>query len=179
MPVLFRLRADRLRLPKDGDRLYSVGHYFQKVPISAKNCKKTVRNHCFFKQACYNSPWYPGFGYQLCVIGGNEYGSRKASAESAAKKAAEAEAKKAPETEAPVAEAKKPAAKKPAAKKPAAKKPAAKKAVEVIVQSPLGGEISFAEILAKVGEADKVYVRVDQNKAYWVRGEETGDVDLW
>jgi len=89
---------------------------------------------------------------------------RKASAETAAKKAAEAEA---------------PVAKKPAAKKPAAKKPAAKKAVEVIVQSPLGGEISFAEILAKVGEADKVYVRVDQNKAYWVRGEETGDVDLW
>ena len=99
---------------------------------------------------------------------------RKASAETAAKKAPEAEAKKAPETAAPVAEAKK-----PAAKKPAAKKPAAKKAVEVIVQSPLGGEISFAEILAKVGEADKVYVRVDQNKAYWVRGEETGDVDLW
>ena len=89
---------------------------------------------------------------------------RKASAEPAAKKAAEAEA---------------PVAKKPAAKKPAAKKPAAKKAVEVIVQSPLGGEISFAEILAKVGEADKVYVRVDQNKAYWVHGEETGDVDLW
>ena len=100
---------------------------------------------------------------------------RKASAE----KAPEAEAKKAPETAAPVAEAKKPAAKKSAAKKPAAKKPAAKKADEVIVQSPLGGEISFAEILAKVGEADKVYVRVDQNKAYWVRGEETGDVDLW
>ena len=105
---------------------------------------------------------------------------RKASAETAVKKAAEAEApvakkpaaKKAAEVEAPVA-------KKPAAKKPAAKKPAAKKAVEVIVQSPLGGEISFAEILAKVGEADKVYVRVDQNKAYWVRGEETGDVDLW
>ena len=58
---------------------------------------------------------------------------RKASAEPAAKKVAEAEA---------------PVAKKPAAKKPAAKKPAAKKAVEVIVQSPLGGEISFAEILA-------------------------------
>ena len=89
---------------------------------------------------------------------------RKASAETAAKKAVEAEA---------------PAAKKPAATKPAARTSAAKKAVEVIVQSPLGGEISFAEILAKVGEADKVYVRVDQNKAYWVRGEETGDVDLW
>ena len=94
---------------------------------------------------------------------------RKASAETAAKKA---ETKKVAEAEAPVA-------KKPAAKKPATRKPAAKKAVEVIVQSPLGGEISFAEILAKVGEADKVYVRVDQNKAYWVRGEETGDVALW
>ena len=38
---------------------------------------------------------------------------------------------------------------------------------------------SNCEAAAKVGEADKVYVRVDQNKAYWVRGEETGDVDLW
>ena len=77
--------------------------------------------------------------------------------------------------------AKKPAAKKAEvpARKPAARRAAAKKAVEVIVQSPLGGEISYAEILAKVGEAEKVYVRVDQNKAYWVRGEETGDVDLW
>ena len=80
--------------------------------------------------------------------------------------------------------AKKPADKKPAAKtaaekKPAAKKPAAKKAAEVIIQSPLGGEISSAEILDRVGKADKVYVRVDQNKAYWVNGEETGSVDLW
>ena len=67
----------------------------------------------------------------------------------------------------------------PAARKPAAKKAAAKKTAEVIVQSPLGGEISVNEILAKVGDADKVYVRVDQNKAYWVRGEETGDTNLW
>ena len=97
---------------------------------------------------------------------------------------------------------KKPAAKKPAAKKvaeavekaekvveavekkvvekkPAAKKPAAKKAAEVIIQSPLGGEITGAEILARTGNVEKVYVRVDENKAYWVRGEETGSVDLW
>jgi len=89
---------------------------------------------------------------------------RKASGETAAEK----------KTAAPKAEA-------PVAKKPAARKPAAKKTTtaEVIVQSPLGGEISYAEILAKVGPADKIYVRVDQNKAYWVRGEETGDVDLW
>ncbi len=74
--------------------------------------------------------------------------------------------------------AKKPAEKKTAEKKPAAKKPAAKKA-EVIIQSPLGGEITGAEILSRVGKAEKIYVRVDENKAYWVNGEETGSVDLW
>ena len=50
----------------------------------------------------------------------------------------------------------------------------------VFIQSPLGGEITSAEILTKVGtDVDRVYVRVDQNKAYWVKGEETGSVDLW
>ena len=67
---------------------------------------------------------------------------------------------------------------KPAAKKAAAK-PAAKKAVEVIIQSPMGGNITPEAILAKVGKADKIYIRVDENKAYWVRGKETGSVDLW
>ena len=70
-------------------------------------------------------------------------------------------------------------AKKTAEKKPAAKKAPAKKTAEVIIQSPLGGEITGAEILARVGNVDKVYVRVDENKAYWVRGDETGSVDLW
>ena len=60
-----------------------------------------------------------------------------------------------------------------------AAKPAAKKAVEVIIQSPMGGNITPEEIMAKVGKADKVYIRVDENKAYWVRGKETGSVDLW
>ena len=61
------------------------------------------------------------------------------------------------------------------------KKPRAKKApvAEVIIQSPMGGEITPAAILAKIGAADKVYIRVDENKAYWVKGEETGSVDLW
>ena len=77
------------------------------------------------------------------------------------------------------AKVEKPAAKKTAEKKPAVKKAAAKKTAEVIIQSPLGGEITGAEILARVGEVDKVYVRVDENKAYWVHGEETGSVDLW
>ena len=81
----------------------------------------------------------------------------------------------------------KPAAKKAAAavaeaaaeKKPAARKTATKKTAEVVIQSPLGGEITGAEILARVGNVDKVYVRVDENKAFWVRGEESGSVDLW
>ena len=78
-----------------------------------------------------------------------------------------------------VAKVEKAPAKKPAEKKPAAKKPAAKKTAEVIIQSPLGGEITGTEILKRVGDVDKVYVRVDENKAYWVRGEESGSVDLW
>ena len=89
-------------------------------------------------------------------------------------------AEKAPEVVKEVkAPAKKAAAKKPVEKKAAAKKPAAKKAAEVIIQSALGGEITPDAILEKVGAVDKIYVRVDQNKAYWVRGEETGSVDLW
>jgi hypothetical protein len=64
-------------------------------------------------------------------------------------------------------------------KKPAIRKPAAKKAAEVIIQSPMGGNITPEEILKKVGTADKIYVRVDENKAYWVKGTETGSVDLW
>ena len=80
-------------------------------------------------------------------------------------------------------EEKKTVKKAPAAKaeKPAAvkKAPVAKKGTEVIIQSPMGGNITPEEILAKVGKADKIYVRVDENKAYWVRGKETGSVDLW
>ncbi len=107
---------------------------------------------------------------------------KKAAEEKAAEKTAAA---KAPAAEKPVEAAaqktaeKAPAAKKPTAKKPAAKKPAVKKTAEIIIQSPLGGEITGAEILDRVGKADKVYVRVDENKAYWVNGEETGSVDLW
>ena len=60
----------------------------------------------------------------------------------------------------------------------AVKKVLPKKA-DVVIQSPLGGEITPEQILAKIGEADKVYVRVDVNKAYWVKGDEAGSVDLW
>lgn len=96
----------------------------------------------------------------------------------AVKKAAEEKAAEKKPVEKKAAAEKAPA-KKTAEKKPAAKKAAAKKTAEVIIQSPLGGEITGAEILARVGNVDKVYVRVDENKAYWVRGDETGSVDLW
>lgn len=57
----------------------------------------------------------------------------------------------------------------------------AKKASEpqIIIQSPLGGEITPFAIIAKVGPVDKIYIRVDKNKAYWVKGNETGSIDLW
>lgn len=66
-------------------------------------------------------------------------------------------------------------------KKTTAKKPARKKAKEprVVIQSPMGGEITVYAILARVGEVDTVYIRTDMNKAYWVRGTETGSIDLW
>ena len=105
------------------------------------------------------------------------------------KKAAEEKAvEKKTSAKKPAAEkAAKPAAKKAVAavaeaaaeKKPVARKTATKKTAEVVIQSPLGGEITGAEILARVGNVDKVYVRVDENKAYWIRGEESGSVDLW
>ena len=43
----------------------------------------------------------------------------------------------------------------------------------------MGGEITVSEILDKTGDVEKVYIRVDENKAYWVKGKETGSVNLW
>ena len=50
----------------------------------------------------------------------------------------------------------------------------------IIVQSPMGGNITAEEIAAKVpAGAESVFVRVDQNKLWWIKGEETGSVDIW
>lgn len=105
-----------------------------------------------------------------------------------AKKAARKAAPKAEAKAAPAKKAAKPAKAEKAAKaeKPAKaavpKKPVrsrAKKETDIIIQSPLGGEITLTDILAKVGDVDRVYVRVDQNAAYWVKGEASGAVNLW
>ena len=49
----------------------------------------------------------------------------------------------------------------------------------IIIQSPSGQEITPKEIKEKVGAAERIYVRADEGKAYWVRGKETGSVELW
>ena len=57
-------------------------------------------------------------------------------------------------------------------------------AAQLIIQSPSGQEITPEDVRAKVnsvvGAVDKVYIRADEGKAYWVRGEEEhGAVELW
>ena len=64
-------------------------------------------------------------------------------------------------------------------KKAAAGKARAKK-TEFVIQSPMGGEITTDEIMKKVPkDVEYIYVRVDQNKIWWTRGEESGSVDIW
>lgn len=55
------------------------------------------------------------------------------------------------------------------------------KFVNIVIQSPMGGTITPAEILKKVPKDTKdVYVRVDDNKLYYVlKNGESGDVDIW
>lgn len=67
---------------------------------------------------------------------------------------------------------------KTAAKKPATKARAAK--LDLVFQSPMGGAITPDEIVKKLPKgAKKAYVRIDENKIYWVNGDETGSVDIW
>ena len=55
-----------------------------------------------------------------------------------------------------------------------------KKKPELVIESLAGNQISPEEIFAKLPEsAEKVYVKPDENKAYWTGGEETGSINLW
>ena len=55
-----------------------------------------------------------------------------------------------------------------------------KATLDVIIESPLGGAISTDEIAKKIPKGcSAVYVRVDENKLYWVKGDDTGSVDIW
>ncbi len=76
---------------------------------------------------------------------------------------------------------KKPRARKAAGRKrkKAAAGKAARRLPEIILQSSAGVNVTAAEVLARIGKADQVYLRADENKAYWVRGEENGSVEIW
>ena len=60
------------------------------------------------------------------------------------------------------------------------KKPKVPPKLEIYVQSPLGGNITPEEVAEKMPEGTECcFVRVDQNLIWWVRGEETGAVEIW
>jgi len=80
----------------------------------------------------------------------------------------------------------KPRAKKEAAPTPVeekvekkAEKKTSKQPAKIIIQSLMGGEITPEEILSRVGDVDKVYIKVEENAAYWVKGDETGAINIW
>ena len=55
-----------------------------------------------------------------------------------------------------------------------------KKAPVVYIESVMGGNITVDEILKRVpAGAKEVYVKPEENKAYWVSARKTGDVVLW
>ena len=59
------------------------------------------------------------------------------------------------------------------------KAPEKQNAAVLILQSPSGQEITLEELKIKIGTVDKAYIRVDEGKAYWVNGQETGAINLW
>ena len=60
------------------------------------------------------------------------------------------------------------------------KKAARRASLSIIIQSPMGGAISTDEIAKKVpAGTDSVYVKVEENMLYWVKGKETGSVNIW
>jgi hypothetical protein len=49
-----------------------------------------------------------------------------------------------------------------------------------MIQSQLGGMITPEEVLQRIPEnCDAVYIKPEENKAYWVKGLESGCVNLW
>ena len=61
--------------------------------------------------------------------------------------------------------------------KKAKKKPAAP---QILTESLTGDQITLEEIKKKApAGVDRIYVKPEENKAFWVKGDEHGDVDLW
>ena len=59
------------------------------------------------------------------------------------------------------------------------------KAPTVVIQSIMGGEITVDEILERIDrqkgdeEVNCIYNKAEENRAYYVAGEEGGCVELW
>ncbi len=59
-------------------------------------------------------------------------------------------------------------------------KAVAVKKTAILIQSQLGGTITPEEVLKRIPEGcDQVYIKPEENKAYWVKGDESGAVELW
>lgn len=65
-----------------------------------------------------------------------------------------------------------------AAKKPIQKARAAK--VDMVFETNGGKQITPEAIAARIPKgADAAYIKLEENKIYWVKGTETGVVDIW
>ena len=54
------------------------------------------------------------------------------------------------------------------------------KKTTILIQSQLGGTITPEEVLKRIPDScDRVYIKPEENKAYWVKGDESGAVELW
>lgn len=55
----------------------------------------------------------------------------------------------------------------------------------VVIQSVMGGEITVDEILQRIEDqswvqsVDSVYIKAEENRAYFVTGYEGGYIELW
>ena len=156
----FRLKADSNKSPK--------------VPNTTTIAAKQTHAHI----GMWTRPKKGMLGNTTAAITVKKPAKKATLKKAAPKKSAETVTAEAGAPGAPAKEKK--ATKKAEPKKAAAGKPAPKKTPPtVILQSPFGGEITVDAVKTLVGEVDKVYVRIDQNKLYWVKGEESGAIDIW
>ena len=65
------------------------------------------------------------------------------------------------------------------AKEPVKSVASAKKTT-ILIRSRLGGTITPEEVLKRIPEdCHRVYIKPEENKAYLVKGDESGAVELW
>ena len=67
-----------------------------------------------------------------------------------------------------------------AVKKTAAKSAKASADPVLVIESVMGGQITPDEVLKKVPKgAEQIYIKPEENRAYWVKGKKSGSVELW